>query len=368
VRKLVVALVVVALAGCVSVAYQRAGERITPRAGQALVFGSIRFFHDGRELFPWRAGVATSTERHLWLLRIGQRAVSAELHPDADGSLAIWLAGGDYALLGSTQRLTDGAAPYEVVALLRVPSGPVAAYVGELAMTTRSREGGHLSHGELGTTSVTVHPLDAARAALERRLGTLPVAPVLSPWCAGGQLPGFTDPRLAARAGALLDGGCESAPDAALDGATQDTSDAARVAIYDATDRVIGHLVLGRSTPADAARLLERSGGLGPARDNAVTFRVGPATLRPSVLYTPPRTMHQLYFQHDTLVLVVAGVPHELPGTRGDFERRFPGTRETHREPGWYELQVPLNECVWLIAVFGAATDRLDSIGYARVC
>jgi hypothetical protein len=208
------------------VAYQRAGERITPRAGQALVFGSIRFFHDGRELFLWRAGV-----------------------------------------------------------------------------------------GPAGVATST-----------------------------------------------------ESAPDAALDGATQDTSDAARVAIYDATGRVIGHLVLGRSTPADAARLLERSGGLGPARDNAVTFRVGPATLRPSVLYTPPRTMHQLYFQHDTLVLVVAGVPHELPGTRGDFERRFPGTRETHREPGWYELQVPLNECVWLIAVFGAATDRLDSIGYARVC
>jgi hypothetical protein len=212
-KKLAAALALAAVWGCVAVTYQRAGRQITPRAGQALVFGRVRFFHDGREFFPWnvslnQSGVATRTERHLWLLRLGRRAVSAELHPDPDGSVAIWLASGDYALLGSTELQTSGAPPYEVVALLRVPAGPVAAYVGELTMKTESHEGGFLSHGELGETSVTLVPIDIARVTLEQRLGTLPEAPVLSPWCAGEQVPGFNDSKLATRGKELLDRTC----------------------------------------------------------------------------------------------------------------------------------------------------------------
>jgi len=213
VKKLAAALVLAALAGCVAVAYQHAGQYISPRAGRTLVFGRVRFFHDGREFFPWNVslgepGVATDTERHLWLLHLGRRAVSAEVHPDPDGSLAIWLGSGDYALLGSTQLLTLGSPPYEVVALFRVPTGPVAAYAGELTMTTESHEGWHVSHSELGETSVTVLPIDIARVTLEQRLGKLPEAPVLSPWCAGEHLPGFHDSKLAMRARELLDRGC----------------------------------------------------------------------------------------------------------------------------------------------------------------
>ena len=205
-----------ALPGCVSVRYQRPGRQIAPRAGETLVFGRVRFFHDGREFFPWNMSlvgspVATNTERHLWLLRLGRRAVSAELHPDPDGSLAIWLGSGDYALLGSIERLSSGAPPYEVVALLRVPAGPVAAYTGDLNMNTASHEGGYLSYGELGAASVTLVPIAVARTTLEQRLGTLPQAPVLSPWCAGGALPGFNDSKLAARAKRLLDGACDGA-------------------------------------------------------------------------------------------------------------------------------------------------------------
>lgn len=212
-RKRAVAVALVALWACVGVTYQRAGQHITPRAGQTLVFGRLRFFHDGREFFPWdvslsQSGVATRTERHVWLLRLGRRAVSAELHPDEDGSLAIWLAAGDYALLGSTEVPSSGAAPYEVVALFRVPRGPVAAYVGELTLTTETHEGWHASRGELGHGSVTVLPLAIARVTLEQRLGTLPEAPVQSSWCAGEMLPGFSDARLATRARALLDRGC----------------------------------------------------------------------------------------------------------------------------------------------------------------
>ena len=140
------------------------------------------------------------------------RGVSPELfHPDPDGSLAIWLGSGDYALLGSTYLQTSGAPPYEVVALFRVPAQPVAAYLGDLNLTTESHEGGHLSHGELGEISVTLLPIDIARVTLEQRLGTLPEAPALSPWCAGDQLPGFNDPKLATRARELLDRGCPAA-------------------------------------------------------------------------------------------------------------------------------------------------------------
>jgi hypothetical protein len=150
--------------------------------------------------------------------------------------------------------------------------------------------------------------------------------------------------------------------------AQADTTNPARVAIYGIGDTVVGHLVLGVSTTADAKRIFERRTGLGPARDNQVTFRIGSATLRPRLVYTPPWTMHQLYFENDTLVLVVDGMPHGLPGTRAEFMRRFPEARETHRESGWYELQTPLRECMWLIAVFGTTNDVIESSGYARIC
>lgn len=207
------ALALTAVSACVAVGYQRPGRPIAPRPGETLVFGRLRFFRDGSEFFPWNVkpvwpSVEPNIERHVWLLRLGERAVSAEVHPDPDGSLAIWLAGGDYALLGSTQLPEAGTAPFEVVALLRVPAQSVAAYAGDLILKTESHEGGHFAHGEFGVTSVAVLPIDAARATLERSNGPLPEPPVPSPWCAGGDLPGFNDPRLATRAKERLDTGC----------------------------------------------------------------------------------------------------------------------------------------------------------------
>jgi hypothetical protein len=78
--------------------------------------------------------------------------------------------------------------------------------------------------------------------------------------------------------------------------------------------------------------------------------------------------MHQLYFQKDTLLLVVDGIPHDLPNTRLEFMGRFPKAPETRRESGWYELQTSLSECVWLIAVFRTSTDSLESNAYAGTC
>lgn len=153
-----------------------------------------------------------------------------------------------------------------------------------------------------------------------------------------------------------------------LGSAQADTGNPARVAVYGIAGTPVGELILGSSTSADAAQILEAHGGLGPSRDNQVTFRIGSVTIRPRVLYTPPATMHQLYFHKDTLVLFVAGVPHDLPRTRLTFMGRFPAARETHRESGWYELQTPLSKCIWLIAVFDTRTDTLESNGYADSC
>lgn len=208
-RRIALALTLAALTACVGVRYQRAGERITPRSGQTLVVGRLRFVHDGREFFPWRPTLfpAANTERHVWLLRLGSRAVSAELRPDGDGSLAIWLPDGDYALVGSTQPIEPPSAGLDVIALFRVPAGAVVAYAGELTLTTETREGGHFSSA-FGAAAVAVQPAEQARVTIERKFGALPTPPVISPLCAGEALPAFDDPELASRGKALLDNGC----------------------------------------------------------------------------------------------------------------------------------------------------------------
>lgn len=200
--------------GCVEINYQRADQTITARAGHVLIFGHVRFFEDNVEFFPWEPALFPSSawravERHLWLLRLGQRAVSPEIHPDADGALAIWLASGDYALIGNTEIPTSGSSGYEVLALIRVPEGPVAAYAGELMFISEYHEGWSATRGAFGTAAVGVLPVTAGRADLEKRLGPLREPPVVSPWCVGDDLPGFNDSDLMTRAREILDLGCE---------------------------------------------------------------------------------------------------------------------------------------------------------------
>jgi hypothetical protein len=107
------ALVLAALPGCVDVRYQRPGQHIAPRAGKTLVFGRLRFFHDGREFFPWK------------------------------------------------------------VTLVAAPAGTIATYAGDLTMKTESHEGGYVSYSEFGTKSVEMQPIELARTTLEQKFGTL---------------------------------------------------------------------------------------------------------------------------------------------------------------------------------------------------
>jgi hypothetical protein len=147
-----------------------------------------------------------------------------------------------------------------------------------------------------------------------------------------------------------------------------DSAAPARVALTGFGGATLGYVVPGVSRPEDVRHVLDSLGGLGPKRDNTVTFTVGARKMRPRVLYTPPATMNQLYFDRDILVLVVEGVPRDLPASGTDFRARFPTAHETHRETDWYEMQTGLTACLWLIAVFGTTDDRLQSDGYAYTC
>jgi hypothetical protein len=211
-----IALALAATAACAGVAYQKPGQPIAPRAGETIVFGRMRFFYDEKEFYPFKATIdvfpMANSERHVWLRRVGEQMVSAELHPDGDGSLAIWLAHGDYALVGSNAALGAGTGAFYVVALFRVPEGAAAMDAGTVIFKSASHEGGYVAYGEFGQASVVMQPADSARAAIERKFATLPTPFVQSAWCAGDQLPDFDDADFTTRATALLDHGCGTQP------------------------------------------------------------------------------------------------------------------------------------------------------------
>ncbi len=137
-----------------------------------------------------------------------------------------------------------------------------------------------------------------------------------------------------------------------------------------ASGKAIGELELGRSTVDVARRLFENAGaGLGPEQENAAKFALGTATLAVRWLYSPPGTLHQLYFDdHGILVLLVDGSAVDFPHTGKAFLRRFPAARETGRTLGSYELQVSLSPCVTLITVFHTINDTLASTWYGYRC
>lgn len=195
------------LAGCVFNAEQaRPGQVIEARAGSALVVGRIRFFEDGREYFPWQPSLV-GYERHLWLLRLDDRSASWELRPDEDGSLAVWLRAGDYALVGSDRGPEAGGRDQGIVAFLRVPRGAEVVLAGELVFSIEYREGAQLGH-RLGTASVLVPALQEATQSLERRHGAVTSTPVVSAWCVDRRVAVLTGQAFEAGYRALLDSGC----------------------------------------------------------------------------------------------------------------------------------------------------------------
>ncbi len=137
-----------------------------------------------------------------------------------------------------------------------------------------------------------------------------------------------------------------------------------------ASGKAIGELELGRSTLEAARQLFENAGaGLGPEQETAASFALGTAQLAVKRLYSPPGTLHQLYFDdRGILVLLVDGAPVDFPHNGKAFILGFPTARETGRTLGSYELQVSLSPCVTLITVFNTVSDTLASTGYGYGC
>ena len=203
------------LTACVTVGYVRPGERVEPRAGEAVLFTRIRFMHDGREWFPWDpsfvdAMLDVEQHRHFWLRRLDRQAVTPELQPDDDGSLALHLAPGDYALAGTDVEIADvtTATRFEIVALLRVPRDQPYVYAGDLVLVTQYREGWSRTARALGEPLVRQASAQDAAAAIEAKYGQLQGPLAVSPWCVGPGVPTVADADGLAAARALLDRGC----------------------------------------------------------------------------------------------------------------------------------------------------------------
>jgi hypothetical protein len=203
------------------VEYARPGQSLVPHEGKALVFSRIRFFYDGREIFPWHssglAGALLGTHRedarHVWLRRLDIKEASWELRPDKDGSLTIWLPPGDYALFGGEHDVMEGVTPaLAAVALLRVPADQPVVYAGELVFADEFREGWH-AHYMFGSGSVATDSMTAATKKLEARYGALPGPPAVSAWCVGRHVPsGDFNPEFVSQSRQLLDKGCSASP------------------------------------------------------------------------------------------------------------------------------------------------------------
>jgi hypothetical protein len=203
------------------VEYARPGKPLVPHEGKALVFSRIRFFYDSQEFFPWKSsglagallGEGGDEARHVWLRRLDVKEASWELRPDKDGSLAIWLPPGDYALFGSEDDPMAGGTPTVApVALLRVPVEQPVMYAGELVFADEFREGWH-AHYMFGSGSVTTDALAEATRKLEARYSTLPSPPTVSAWCVGRHVPaGQFNPEFVSQSRQLLDQGCSATP------------------------------------------------------------------------------------------------------------------------------------------------------------
>lgn len=210
-RVLLAAAALIALSACIiNVEYARPGEPFQAREHEALVVGRIRFLEDGREYFPWRPSF-TDYERHVWLMRLEDRHATWELHPEPDGSLAVWLRPGDYALVGSERSLQGASRDQDMVAFLRVPAGAAVVMAGEITFSIDHPEGGWF-RGLFGTTSVRSGSAPAVLTQLERSdaRGAPTVAESL--WCPGAELRGLRGAAFESAYRALLDSGCAVRP------------------------------------------------------------------------------------------------------------------------------------------------------------
>jgi hypothetical protein len=188
------------MTGCTTITaeYPAPGQPIQARAGQALVFGRLQVIgNSGAVYFPLRglskppqAALVERFEPSLSLLRLGSPVAtdwSPDLHFNDDGTLAVWVPTGYYALVSISPK-RGGKAYVEAVAFLRVPAEAVAVYAGDLTATLDMEPTAHLLEPQpywIAYGTVTSN-LAAAQKELEMKHGPLPSPPVVSLWCLAG--------------------------------------------------------------------------------------------------------------------------------------------------------------------------------------
>lgn len=213
--RIATASVLVLLIGCVTVNSPRPGQALSPRVGQTLVFGRVRLVSDEAEYYPWDPASLFGPQVWLALLRLGPRRIAPGPPVEEDGRFYWWLPPGDYAVIGNrhdvyAERTTDvQRQDMEVLALLRVPGGVTAAYVGELVLELEAVETDHQQRTTYVFGRKRVRDRrDEALAELDRLFGPLPEAPGDSLMCAGPGVPDFRDSTLFSRGRGLLDANC----------------------------------------------------------------------------------------------------------------------------------------------------------------
>lgn len=220
--RLVAMLCLASLAGCFTVESPDRGQPLEPRAGQSLIFGRVEIVGlGGEEYFPESRRASglwslVTPRPHLNLMKLGPRGgrgmATSELAVRPDGSFAAWVPVGDYALLAISP--SDGhEATVDEIALLRVPTGELAVYTGDLIITVEISILESMDLSELyyvRGANVDEGSLPDAQNSLEQRHGPLSRQPAVSLWCTN-DLPGLID-QYNARSRKLLDRGCRTSP------------------------------------------------------------------------------------------------------------------------------------------------------------
>jgi hypothetical protein len=154
-------------AACVSVRALEPNETLRLEPGEALVFGRIRVFENGRELTPWNADLLeeliapADPEIHLALFRVEseERAL--------------------YPMIGADGWFTWVPVRHDVLCAFQALAGSEAQYLGELELQVEVERDADLEACgyEIGAVSVRCDPV-AARAFLARRGTAVPLQPV----------------------------------------------------------------------------------------------------------------------------------------------------------------------------------------------
>ncbi len=134
--------------------------------------------------------------------------------------------------------------------------------------------------------------------------------------------------------------------------------------------RSVGNLILGHTTLDQAVRMFPPSptgyeGSPRPPRGFPVA-KIGQVSPKPTLVYNPWMTLYLLFFDaNQQLVIIVDGGKSKLRGlTQQEMLKQYPQLKEMSRDSLEYELQVEIQPCVTLMALFSTRDNTVGDIAY----